>query len=86
MANYDVNPQIHRMQDPFTGKMYDFSTLGDERAERLYQALEMALKDECPPDRKDYLCQAGEAEDTTSETCELCIKRWATAQFGKYRD
>lgn len=86
MANYESRPCVRAMKDPFTGKSYDYSTKGNDQAERLYQALELALADECPPDRKDYLCQAGEDEDTSEANCRRCILRWATAPFGKYRN
>lgn len=69
------------LHDPFTGKPYDY-VVRDEKEARLFDALDLALKDQCPPDRKDYLCAADEAED---QDCEACLRRYATLEFGKLR-
>lgn len=71
----------HIVNDPIENKSFIYETR-DAKEEQLFQALELALKDECPPDRKDYLCMAGEDE---SQDCEACILRWATKDFGNYR-
>ena len=65
---------LHRLTDPFTGKPYDF-TITTEKEARLFEALELALKDQCPPERKDYLCMTDESEEAR---CEECLLRWAT--------
>ena len=55
------------------------------KAKRLMQAIDLAVHDKCPPDTKDYLCQASEDESTDAETCCRCLVRWATLQFGQDR-
>ena len=55
------------------------------KSKRLLEALELAIADKCPPDVKDYVCQATEDENTDQETCRQCIIRWATLPFGKFR-
>jgi hypothetical protein len=55
-------------------------------AKRLIQAIEMACDDRCPPDTKDYVCQAGEDEDTSAENCTRCLTRWAAMPFWKERN
>lgn len=67
--------------DPLKRKFYEYDTR-DAKAERLFEALELALKDQCPPDRKDYLCLQSEAEE---QDCETCLMRYATATFGRFR-
>ena len=69
----------YTIMDPMTGKPYRY-VVRDEKENRLYQALQMALKDECPSDHKDYVCQADETEE---QRCEECILRWATKDFSK---
>lgn len=59
------------------------STLGEKR---LKQAIQMASNDACPPDKSDWVCKATEDENTDAETCAMCIKRWATIPFGKFKD
>ena len=73
-------PSNRPMVDPIDGTHYTYKTR-DAKEERLYQAMLMALNDECPPDTKDYLCKASEDEGTESETCAKCIERWATQNF-----
>lgn len=58
---------------------------GSEFAKRLVQAIDLACLDKCPPDVKDYLCQADETESTTEETCTECLMRWAAKPFWKER-
>lgn len=55
------------------------------KAKRLMEAIELALADKCPPETKDFLCQASEDEDTSIEQCARCIMRWATLPFGQER-
>ena len=63
--------------DPMTRKSYDYE-ISNKKEERLFHALQGALKDECPPDRKDYLCMIDATEE---EDCENCWLRWATKDF-----
>ena len=69
----------YRLQDPASEKFYDYETR-DDKEDRLFEALKYALKDECPPDRKDYLCMMDESE---TQRCEECWIRWATKDFKK---
>lgn len=66
------------MFDEITEIPYEYTTR-DDKEERLFKALEMSLKDQCPPDKADYLCMADEAEE---QRCEECWMRWATRDFG----
>ena len=50
-------------------------------AKRLFEAIKLACDNECPPDIKDYLCQADAAEDTSSDNCTKCLMRWASKPF-----
>lgn len=54
-------------------------------AKRIIQAIDMACDNKCPPDTKDYVCQAGEDEDTSIENCTRCLMRWAAMPFWKER-
>lgn len=54
-------------------------------AKRLVQTIEMACDNKCPPDTRDYICQAGEDEDTSIENCTRCLMRWAAMPFWKER-
>lgn len=65
------------LQDPVTGKTYDYLTR-DKKEDKLYVALKCALKDECPPNREDYICMMDESEE---QRCEECWIRWATKDF-----
>lgn len=83
-SNYNNNvPSIRKLDDPLTDSKvtYVYKTR-DAKEERLYQAMLMALNDECPPNRKDYLCLSSEDNNTDEETCTKCIQRWATKSFG----
>jgi hypothetical protein len=55
-------------------------------AKRLIEAIELACENKCPPDTKDFVCQAGEDEDTSEENCTRCLMRWAVLPFWKERD
>ncbi len=55
------------------------------RAQRLEQAIELAIQGQCPPDLKDMVCKATEDESTDEEVCAMCIKRWATIPFARFR-
>ena len=72
---------IHTLHDPFTNKSYDYE-VRDEKEAKLFEALQLAVNDQCPPDRKDYLCMQGEAEE---QDCDACLLRYATVNFGKFR-
>lgn len=72
---------IRILHDPFTNKSYDYD-VRDEKEARLFEALELAVNDQCPPDKKDYLCMQNEAEE---QDCETCLLRYATVNFGKFR-
>lgn len=72
---------IHTLYDPFTGKVYNYD-VRDEKEARLFEALQLAVNDQCPPDNKDYLCRANEAEE---QDCDACLLRYATLQFGKLK-
>ncbi len=54
-------------------------------AKRILQTIAMACDNKCPPDTKDYVCQAGEDEDTSAENCTKCLMRWAAMLFWKER-
>ena len=83
--NYNnQTPSNRPMVDPIDHAHYTYNTR-DAKEERLYQAMQMALNDECPPDTKDYLCKASEDEGTEAETCAKCFERWATRPFGEVR-
>lgn len=71
----------HVMYDPLTKRSYDYE-VRDEKEARLFEALQLAAKDECPPDKWEYLCMNNEAEE---QDCEACLLRYATAKFGNYR-
>ena len=71
----------HSMYDPLTKRTYDYE-VRDEKEARLFEALQLAVKDECPPDKREYLCMNNEAEE---QDCEACLLRYATAKFGDYR-
>lgn len=51
------------------------------KSKRLLEAINLAIHDTCPSDKKDMLCRASEDESTDEETCFQCIKRWATIPF-----
>ncbi len=55
-------------------------------AKRILEAIGMAISAACPPDVKDYVCKAGEDDDTSEETCTDCLKRWAALPFWKERN
>ena len=67
------------LMDRATGKTYEYVTR-DDKEERLFNALQHVLKDECPPNREDYLCMMDESEE---QDCENCWIRWATKDFAK---
>ena len=73
--------QRHSLVDPIKGRFYEYVTR-DDKEERLLEALQLAVKDECPPNMKDYVCMSDEAEE---QDCEACLLRYATADFGKPR-
>lgn len=58
---------------------------GTNKANRLAQAINMAVTDQCPADTADMVCKATEDEDTSEEVCAMCIQRWATIPFAKFR-
>lgn len=68
-----------RLIDPATETTYDYTTR-DDKEEKLYQALEHVLRDECPPERENYLCMMDESEE---QRCEDCWIRWATKDYAK---
>lgn len=54
-------------------------------AKRLAEAIKLACNNECPPTTADFICRAGEDEDTSEETCKMCLQRWAAKPFWKER-
>lgn len=63
------------MHDPITGKMYNYTTT-NVKEEHLFEVLELACNNQCPPDNADYLC---EKEDDTEINelvqCAECYKQ-----------
>lgn len=71
--------RTYALTDPFDGSRYDYTTR-DAKEDALYAALNHVLRDECPPDKRDYLCMSDESEE---QRCEDCWLRWATRNFGE---
>ena len=71
--------KLIRINDNFEAETFIYETR-DEKEQRLFDALSMSLRDQCPPDRKDYLCMIQESEE---QDCESCWLRWATIPFKK---
>lgn len=69
---------VHIVEDPLSKKVTHHYVTRDDKEGKLFDALVMALKDQCPPDNKDYLCMANGAEE---QDCEKCILRWATKEY-----
>ena len=55
------------------------------QSKRLEEAIELAIHDQCPQHNADKVCIATEDENTDEETCTMCIQRWATIPFAKFR-
>jgi hypothetical protein len=68
----------HYVEDPLSKKISHRYVTRDDKENRLFEALQLALKDQCPPDNKDYLCMYSESEE---QDCERCILRWATKGY-----
>ena len=71
----------HSLYDAVKEQHYTYDAR-DEKEERLFKALQVALNDHCPPNKADYLCMLGDAEE---QDCAACLLRYATADFGIYR-
>jgi hypothetical protein len=56
-----------------------------QTSQRLAQAIELAVLDKCPHDKKDWVCLATEDESTDEDVCAMCLQRWATIPFAKFR-
>ena len=69
----------YRLQDPATEECYAY-IIRDDKEQKLFDALNHALDDACPPDKEDYLCMMDESEE---QRCKDCWIRWATKDFGK---
>lgn len=77
----NLKPTSHTVDDPTDPKkVYRYLT-HNLKEEYLFQAVQMACRDQCPPDIKDYLCKIDETEDTSDHQCAKCILRWATQNF-----
>ena len=63
--------------DPITNKIYTYDIKTDAQ-KHLLDVLRLACRDECPPNKNDYLCVNPTRLGTESATCSRCMLRLAS--------
>ena len=72
----------HGLHDPITNKPYDY-IIASRKEEHLFNVLDFACKNQCPPDTEDYLCEKTDADEGNELLqCAKCYQLWANKVSG----